>query len=74
MCLIAHQREQRATRESDDVSLVDLRADIRPGCMEFDNWALTEDSSEAYRATYVLLVSAVLLPVILFARRGCMSL
>ena len=40
--------------------------------MEFDNWAPTEDSSEAYRATYVLLVSAILLPVILFARRGCM--
>ena len=41
--------------------------------MEFGNWALTEDSSEAYRATYVLLVSAILLPVILFARRGCMT-
>ena len=49
------------------------RADHRPGGMEFGNWALTEDSSEAYRATYVLLVSAILLPVILFARRGCMT-
>ena len=37
-----------------------------------ESWVLTADSSEAYRATYVLLISAILLPIVLFARRCCM--